>query len=170
MHRTLSKAEQSVRSISHTIELLPGPPIRANLEQDPRASAAGPITVTNGGEDRGRVLLSSVAVQLRDEHGNAVALDGVAVRWVLGWPGEEDAVEGQGCAGEPGPAPASALAAGAELPALQVRRGPKNPLAVVTRTSTCHPFRRSPSGDRLRVLENLRCARTLGGDSAQDLS
>ncbi|GLC56261.1 hypothetical protein PLESTB_001085700 [Pleodorina starrii] len=125
--RALPKSEQSVRSVSHTLELLPGPPVRANLEQDPRA--AGPITITNGADGRGRTLLSAVAVQLRDEYGNAVALDGVSVRWVLGWPsgaGEEEAAEGGGgggCDGEPGPAPRSALAAGAALPALQGASG-----------------------------------------------
>lgn len=92
----------------------------ASLAQDPRATAVGPITITNGSNGQGRTMLSSVAVQLQDEHGNAVALDGVSVRWVLGWPSlEEDVGEGAGCDGEPGPVPRSALAAGAELPALQ---------------------------------------------------
>ncbi|EFJ52379.1 hypothetical protein VOLCADRAFT_86759 [Volvox carteri f. nagariensis] len=120
--RALTKAEQNVRSVSHTVELLPGPPVRANLEQDPCAAAAGPITITNGSDCRGRTLLSSVAVQLRDEYGNAVALDGVSVRWVLGWPSEEDALPNNGCDGGPGLAP-KALAAGAELPALQGASG-----------------------------------------------
>ncbi|GLI61005.1 hypothetical protein VaNZ11_003267, partial [Volvox africanus] len=117
--RELSKAEQSVRSVSHTVELLPGPPVGVVLEQDTRCAAAGPITITNGSDGHGRTMLSSVAAQLRDEHGNAVALDGVSVRWVLGWPSEDEALEAAARDGVPGPAPEWALATGAELPALQ---------------------------------------------------
>ncbi|GIL94923.1 hypothetical protein Vretimale_1033 [Volvox reticuliferus] len=121
--RELSKAEQSVRSVSHTVELLPGPPVHVVLEQDPRYTVAGPITVTNGRDGHGRIMLSSVAAQLRDAHGNAVALDGVSVRWVLGWPGEHEAPEAAARDGMPGSAPEWAQATGAELPALQGASG-----------------------------------------------
>ncbi|PNH02580.1 Structural maintenance of chromosomes flexible hinge domain-containing protein 1 [Tetrabaena socialis] len=126
--RALSKAEQCARSVSHMLQVLPGPPVRASLEhQDsargstsasaPGASGA-PFSVTNGADGRGRALLSSAAVQLRDEYGNAASLDGVAVRWVLGWAeggGGGEREEGR----EERPGPEELVAAGAELPALQ---------------------------------------------------
>ncbi|GFR47071.1 hypothetical protein Agub_g8758, partial [Astrephomene gubernaculifera] len=139
--RELSKSEHHVRSVSHAVQLLPGPPVRATLESDGRSSAAaaagsegaGPLLVTNGSDSRGRTLMSSAAVQLRDAYGNPVGLDGVCVRWVLGWPAAEVEVEGYGEAAdgggarmvageEPGPAPEAAVAAGAELPSLQGAR------------------------------------------------
>ncbi|KXZ46758.1 hypothetical protein GPECTOR_41g723 [Gonium pectorale] len=121
--RELPKSEQSVRSVSHTLKLLPGAPVTATLEAPAAAAGgSGALMVTNGGDARGRALLSGAAAQLRDAHGNAVALDGVPVRWVLSWPTTAEG-EGEGAGGEqdaqPGPAPQEALDAGAELPALE---------------------------------------------------
>eukprot|EP00198_Chlamydomonas_reinhardtii_P012225 XP_001701562.1 predicted protein [Chlamydomonas reinhardtii] len=75
--RALPKADQTVRSVSHALQLLPAAPITATLEQPAAAVAASAsLAVTNAGGS-GRVLLSGAAVQLRDEYGNAVQLDGV---------------------------------------------------------------------------------------------
>ncbi|PNW82785.1 hypothetical protein CHLRE_06g294050v5 [Chlamydomonas reinhardtii] len=114
--RALPKADQTVRSVSHALQLLPAAPITATLEQPAAAVAASAsLAVTNAGGS-GRVLLSGAAVQLRDEYGNAVQLDGVLVRWVLDWPSPGDGEDGEAAAAAERDA---ALAAGAELPSLQ---------------------------------------------------
>ncbi|KAG2443092.1 hypothetical protein HYH02_009506 [Chlamydomonas schloesseri] len=114
--RALPKSEQTMRSVSHALQLVPAAPITATLEQPAAtAAASGSLAVTNAG-DSGRVLLSGAAVQLRDEYGNAVHLDGVLVRWVLDWPSPGD---GEGDEAAAAAARDAAIAAGAQLPSLQ---------------------------------------------------
>lgn len=79
--RTMPKQEQSVRSTSHALEVLPGRAAQLTLE-GPSADASH-VAVTNGPNDKARCLLRGAAVQVRDAWGNACPLEGMPVRWAL---------------------------------------------------------------------------------------
>jgi len=73
--------DRLVRSPTIEFALAPGPPATAALE-GPSAGATA-ATVSNGAEPGPRRILKAAAVQLRDGHGNAVALAGVRLKWRL---------------------------------------------------------------------------------------
>jgi hypothetical protein len=138
----LPRGERALRSASLPLRVLPGPAVAVSLDTrggggnsgggqhaagDDAAppalpSAAGgssvslDVAVSNGSVDSERRVLRGAAAQLRDAHGNAVAEEGVPLRWRFGpWPaagggGGDGAGDGEGGANPPPP--------GAEVPEL----------------------------------------------------
>lgn len=102
--RALGKAGPIMRSSSQAWSVAPGAICCATLETPRLGSGDGSggggcstdhvVLATNGCEQAQRRLLQQVAVQLRDEYGNAVAQAGVPIRWTLSWQDKSMMAEG----------------------------------------------------------------------------
>lgn len=71
------------------LQVLAGPPTQLMLTSQPGCER---LAVSNGTDDKSRLLLDGAALQLVDEHGNASNASEQRVRISLRWPAEEEGV------------------------------------------------------------------------------